>query len=269
MGKLIAVVNQKGGVGKTTTAVNIAVGMALQEKKVLLVDADPQSSATSNLIDKDSISVSIYDCMLEGLTPEKAIIKTKTEGLDILPSHVDFVSAETDMVGIQGREYVFKKMISSVKDNYDYIIVDCGPSLGLIAINVLTAADSVLIPVQCQYFAMEGLAELLNTIKIIQQRFNPTLEYEGIVLTMFHPRNNLDKEVVDNVKRSFINSKTVLNTIVYDNVKLAEAPSYIKSIYEHDISSRGAANYMNLVKEILQRNNDTAFLNEEKQIEDN
>ncbi len=252
MGKIIAVVNQKGGVGKTTTAVNLAVGMALQEKKVLLVDADPQSSATSNLIDKENVSVSIYDCMLEGLAPEKAILKTKTEMLDILPSHVDFVLAETDMVNMQGREYVFKKMIASVKDNYDYIVVDCGPSLGLIAINVLTAADSVLIPVQCQYFAMEGLAELLNTVRIIQQRFNPELTYEGIVLTMFHPRNNLDKEVVENVRKNF--NKVVLNTVIFDNVRLAEAPSYVRSIYEHDISSRGSANYMNLVKEILQNN---------------
>ncbi|MDR0762945.1 MAG: AAA family ATPase [Bacteroidales bacterium] len=265
MGKLIAVVNQKGGVGKTTTAVNLAVGMALQEKKVLLVDADPQSSATSNLVDKESVSVSIYDCMLEGLSPDKAILKTKTEMLDVLPSHVDFVAAETDIVNVQGREFVFRKMIEPVKNNYDYIIVDCGPSLGLIAINVLTAADSVLVPVQCQYFAMEGLAELLNTVKIIQQRFNPELTYEGIVLTMFHPRNNLDKEVVEHVKKSL--GKIVLNTIIFDNVRLAEAPSHIKSIYEHDITSRGATNYMNLVKEILQRNNDTAFSNEEKQIE--
>jgi chromosome partitioning protein len=226
----------------------------------LLVDADPQSSATSNLIDKDSVSVSIYDCMLEGLAPEKAILKTKTELLDILPSHVDFVLAETDMVNIQGREYVFKKMIASVKDNYDYIVVDCGPSLGLIAINVLTAADSVLIPVQCQYFAMEGLAELLNTVRIIQQRFNPELTYEGIVLTMFHPRNNLDKEVVENVRKNF--NKVVLNTVIFDNVRLAEAPSYVMSIYDHDISSKGSSNYMNLVKEILQ-NNSVAAANAE------
>jgi chromosome partitioning protein len=253
MGKIIAIANQKGGVGKTTTAINLAACLAVLEKKVLLIDADPQSNATSGVgIDAHSVKYSLYDCLVNNLDPVEAIISTSTPNLYLLPSHIDLVGAEIEMIEVADREYIMKQMLSKIRDQYDLIIIDCLPSLGLITVNSLTASDSVLIPVQCEYFALEGLGKLLNTIKIVQSRLNNNLDIEGILLTMYDIRLRLSKQVVHEVKTHF--QQMVLNTIIHRNTRLSEAPSFGETIIMHDATSSGAINYLNLAKEILEKN---------------
>jgi len=253
MGKVIAIANQKGGVGKTTTAINLAAGLAVLEHKTLLIDADPQSNSTSGVgFDPRSIENSIYECIIDNVDPLSIILNTSTPFLDLLPSHIDLVGAEIEMIQMPNREKVMMKVVEKVKPNYDFIIIDCSPSLGLITVNALTAADSVIIPVQCEYFALEGLGKLLNTIKIIQTRLNPALDIEGILLTMYDNRLNLSKQVVDEVKTHF--QHIVFHTIINRNIKLGEAPSFGQSIMVHDINSTGAINYLNLAREIIQNN---------------
>jgi chromosome partitioning protein len=253
MGKVIAIANQKGGVGKTTTAINLAAGLAVLEHKTLLVDADPQSNSTSGVgFDPRSIENSIYECIIDNVDPASIIIHTSTPFLDLLPSHIDLVGAEIEMIQMPNREKMMKKVVESVKNAYDFIIIDCSPSLGLITVNALTAADSVIIPVQCEYFALEGLGKLLNTIKIVQSRLNPGLDIEGILLTMYDNRLNLSKQVVEEVKTHF--QQMVFHTIINRNTKLGEAPSFGQTIMMHDIESTGAINYLNLAREILQKN---------------
>ncbi len=266
MGKVIAITNQKGGVGKTTTAISLAASLAVLEYKTLLVDADPQASATSGIgIDPKSIQTSIYECMIDDVNPENVILKTSTPNLDLLPSHIDLVGAEIEMINLPNREKKMKRVIDKVRDNYDMIIIDCSPSLGLITINALTAADSVIIPVQCEYFALEGLGKLLNTIKIVQSNLNPNLDIEGILLTMFDIRLRLSKQVVEEVKTHF--QHLVFDTIINRNTRLGEAPSFGKSIIMHDAQSTGAINYLNLARELLQKNDMTEIKNSERQIE--
>ncbi len=266
MGKVIAITNQKGGVGKTTTAISLAASLAVLEYKTLLVDADPQANATSGIgIDPKSIQTSIYECMIDDVNPENVILKTSTPNLDLLPSHIDLVGAEIEMINLPNREKKMKRVIDKVRDNYDMIIIDCSPSLGLITINALTAADSVIIPVQCEYFALEGLGKLLNTIKIVQSNLNPNLDIEGILLTMFDIRLRLSKQVVEEVKTHF--QHLVFDTIINRNTRLGEAPSFGKSIIMHDAQSTGAINYLNLARELLQKNDMTEIKNSERQIE--
>lgn len=253
MGKIISLANQKGGVGKTTTAINLAASLAVLEQKVLIIDADPQANATSGLgFDLKNIQSSIYECIVDEVDAEKVILKTPIENLDIIPSHIDLVGAEIEMLNLPNREKVLKNSIEHLKDSYDFIFIDCSPSLGLITLNSLTASDSVIIPVQCEYFALEGLGKLLNTIKIIQSRLNRSLEIEGFLLTMFDGRLNLSNQVYEEVKRHF--QEMVFETVIQRNVKLGEAPSYGKPVILYDASSKGAINHMNLAREILQRN---------------
>ncbi len=253
MGKIIALANQKGGVGKTTTAINLAASLAVLEQKVLIIDADPQANATSGLgFDLKNIQSSIYECIVDEIETEKVILKTDIENLDIIPSHIDLVGAEIEMLNLPNREKVLKNAIEHLKEVYDFILIDCSPSLGLITVNALTAADSVIIPVQCEYFALEGLGKLLNTIKIIQNRLNKNLEIEGFLLTMFDGRLNLSNQVYDEVKKHF--QEMVFETVIQRNIKLGEAPSYGKPVILYDASSKGAINHMNLAREILQRN---------------
>ncbi len=254
MGKIIALANQKGGVGKTTTAINLAASLAVLEYKVLVVDADPQANATSGLgIDLNEVEVGIYECIVDGVDPSKAIEKTEIEGLHIIPSHIDLVGAEIEMLNMDNREYIMKKVISKVSNDYDFVIIDCSPSLGLITVNALTAANSVIIPVQCEYFALEGLGKLLNTIKIIQSRLNTELEIEGFLLTMYDSRLRLSNQVVEEVQLHF--QDMVFKTLITRNIRLSEAPSYGKAVIEHDASSKGAINYLNLAREVLEKNN--------------
>jgi chromosome partitioning protein len=256
MGKIITLVNQKGGVGKTTSAINIAASLAVLEYKTLLVDADPQANATSGVgFDPKAIKTSIYECLVNDVKVKDIILQTETPNLDLIPSHLDLVGAEIELINHPNREKIFKQTLAEIKGNYDYIIIDCSPSLGLITVNALTASDSVLIPVQCEYFALEGLGKLLNTIKIVQNRLNPDLEIEGILLTMYDSRLNLSKQVVEEIRRHFEN--IVYDTIIFRNTKLGEAPSFGKPAVMYDAESKGAVNYMNLVREILQRNNAT------------
>jgi chromosome partitioning protein len=253
MGKIISLANQKGGVGKTTTTINLAASLAVLEKKVLIIDADPQANATSGLgFDLKNIQSSIYECIVDEVEAEKVILKTEIANLDIIPSHIDLVGAEIEMLNLPNREKVLKSAIEHLKESYDFILIDCSPSLGLITVNALTASDSVIIPVQCEYFALEGLGKLLNTIKIIQSRLNKDLEIEGFLLTMFDSRLNLSNQVYEEVKHHF--QEMVFETVIQRNIKLGEAPSYGKPVILYDASSKGAINHMNLAREILQRN---------------
>jgi chromosome partitioning protein len=266
MGKVIAIANQKGGVGKTTTAINLAGSFAVLEYKTLIIDADPQANATSGVgFDPKNIKTSIYECIIDEVEPANIILNTQTPFLDLVPAHIDLVGAEIEMINLPNREKMMKKVIAKVKDNYDFIVIDCSPSLGLITVNALTAADSVIIPVQCEYFALEGLGKLLNTIKIVQGRLNPDLDIEGIVLTMFDQRLRLAKQVVEEVKTHF--QQIVFETIIHRNTKLGEAPSYGETIIMHDAGSSGAINYLNLAREILQKNGMTKLRESEKQID--
>jgi chromosome partitioning protein len=253
MGKVIALANQKGGVGKTTTAINLAASLAVLEKKVLIIDADPQANATSGIgLDVRNVEKSIYECLIEGLSAREAITKSEIDGMDIIPSHIDLVGAEIEMLNMEQREHMLKKVIAPVKNDYDYLLIDCSPSLGLITVNALTAADSVMIPVQCEYFALEGLGKLLNTIKIIQGRLNPDLEIEGFVLTMYDSRLRLSNQVVDEVRKHF--QQMVFETIVQRNIKLSEAPSFGKPVVLYDAESKGSVNYLNLAREVITKN---------------
>jgi chromosome partitioning protein len=254
MGKIIAIANQKGGVGKTTSAINLAASLAVLEKRTLLIDADPQANSTSGLgINPKDVESGIYECMVDGVKPNEAIVKNgQLKMLDIMPSHIDLVGAEVEMVSIQHREEKMREALKLIKDDYDFIIIDCSPSLGLITINALTAADSVIIPVQCEYFALEGLGKLLNTIKIIQTRLNPNLEIEGILLTLYDSRTSLGNQVVEEVRTHF--QKMTFKTIIPRNVKLSESPSFGLPAIVHDAESKGAISYLNLANEILKKN---------------
>ncbi len=265
MGKIIAIANQKGGVGKTTTAINLSASFAVLEYKTLLVDADPQANSTSGVgFDPRNIKTSIYECIIDDVEPQNIILNTKTPYLDLIPAHIDLVGAEIEMINLPNREKMMRKVINKVKDNYDFIIIDCSPSLGLITVNSLTAADSVIIPVQCEYFALEGLGKLLNTIKIIQTRLNNDLDIEGILLTMFDVRLRLSKQVVEEVKTHF--QQMVFDTLINRNTRLSEAPSFGETIIMHDADSTGAINYLNLAREILQKNELTNINQSDKQI---
>jgi chromosome partitioning protein len=265
MGKVISLANQKGGVGKTTTAINLAASLAVLEQKVLLIDADPQANATSGSgFDLRNIKTSIYECLIEEVNPRDIILKSEIDGLDLIPSHIDLVGAEIEMLNMPNREKMLKTVIEKVKDDYDFILIDCSPSLGLITVNALTAADSVIIPVQCEYFALEGLGKLLNTIKIIQTRLNPELQIEGFLLTMYDSRLRLSNQVVDEVKKHF--QQMVFDTIIQRNIKLSEAPSYGKPVILYDAASSGSANHLNLARELLQKNNKTEMAGAEQRV---
>lgn len=263
MAKIIAIANQKGGVGKTTTAINLAASLGVLEKKVLIVDSDPQANSTSGLgHDPKNVKASIYDCFINEVEISDIILTTETPFVDILPSNIDLVGAEIEMINLPNREYMLKANLDKVRDSYDFIVIDCSPSLGLITINSLVASDSVIIPVQCEYFALEGLGKLLNTIKIVQNKLNQELEIEGILLTMYDTRLNLSNQVVDEVKTHF--QQMVFDTIIHRNTKLGEAPSFGESVIMMDASSKGAINYLNLAKEVLQNNDLTKIKAEDK-----
>jgi chromosome partitioning protein len=253
MSKIIALANQKGGVGKTTSSINLAASLAVLEYRTLLVDADPQANSTSGIgFDPRNIKNSIYECIINNINPHDAIQKTDTPNLDLLPAHIDLVGAEIEMINLTNREYKMKAVLESIRDEYDFIIIDCSPSLGLITINALTAADSVIIPVQCEYFALEGLGKLLNTIKIVQSRLNTQLQIEGILLTMYDVRLRLSNQVVDEVRTHF--EDMVFDTIIQRNTRLSEAPSFGISVIMHDANCKGAVNYLNLAREIIRKN---------------
>ncbi len=253
MGRIIAIANQKGGVGKTTTTVNLAAALGVLEKKVLLIDADPQANATSGLgLDVESVEIGTYQVLEHTATPKEALLTTESPNVDLIPAHIDLVAIEIELVDKSEREYMLKNSLQSVKDDYDYILIDCAPSLGLITLNSLVAADAVIIPIQCEYFALEGLGKLLNTIKSVQQIHNPELDIEGLLLTMFDARLRLSNQVVEEVRKHF--SSMVFDTIVHRNIRLSEAPSYGESIISYDATSKGAVNYLNLANEILNKN---------------
>ncbi len=265
MSKVIAIANQKGGVGKTTTAINLAAALAVLEYKTLIIDADPQANATSGLgFEPKNIKKSIYECIVDNSNPKDAILETNTPNLDLIPAHIDLVGAEIEIINLPNREKMMQKAVNKIKDEYDFVFIDCSPSLGLITINALTAANSVIIPVQCEYFALEGLGKLLNTIKIVQNRINTDLEIEGLVLTMYDPRLRLSNQVVEEVKSHF--KQLVFNTIIQRNIKLGEAPSFGETIIMHDAQSKGAVNHLNFARELLQNNNMTKIKKSDKKI---
>ncbi len=256
MGKIIAIANQKGGVGKTTTTVNLAASLGVLEKSVLVIDADPQANATSGLgIEVDEIEVGTYQMLEHTIDARETIIKTSSPNVDLIPSHIDLVAIEIELVDKDAREYMLKKAIGDLTDQYDFILIDCAPSLGLLTLNALTSADSVIIPIQCEYFALEGLGKLLNTIKSVQRIHNPDLDIEGMLLTMYDSRLRLSNQVVSEVKKHF--GDMVFDTIIQRNVRLGEAPSYGESIIKYDASSKGATNYLNMADELLKKNRET------------
>ena len=265
MARIIGIANQKGGVGKTTTAINLAASLAVLEFKTLLVDADPQANSTTGIgFDLQNITKSLYDCMVEEGTASEVILKTEMAYLDLIPSHIDLVGAEIEMINYPNREGVLKKILEEVRAQYDFIIIDCSPSLGLITVNALVASDSVVVPVQTEFFALEGLGKLLNTVKIVQNRLNTELQIEGILMTMYDGRLRLCNQVVSEVRRHF--EEMVFNSIIHRNTKLSEAPSFGKPVILYDADSKGSVNYLNLAKEILQKNNMTKMANAAKQL---
>jgi chromosome partitioning protein len=266
MGKIISIANQKGGVGKTTTAINLACSLAVLDYKTLLVDCDPQANATTgNGIDLKNVQLSIYDSLVNETDADQVILQTETPNLSLFPAHLDLVGAEIELINHPNREKKLSQVLNKIKDNYDFIIIDCSPSLGLITVNSLTASDSVIIPVQCEFFALEGLGKLLNTIKIVQSRLNPELNIEGILMTMYDGRLRLCNQVVEEVKNHF--DDVVFQTIIHRNTRLGEAPSLGKPVILYDAECTGSLNYLNLAKEILQKNDLTKIKNADKQLE--
>ena len=266
MAKAIAVANQKGGVGKTTTAINLAASLAVLEMKTLLVDADPQANSTTGVgFDLHNVTQSLYDCMVNDIPARDVILKSEVPNLDTIPSHIDLVGAEIEMINYPNRETVLKNILEPVRDEYDFIIIDCSPSLGLITVNALTASDAVIVPVQTEFFALEGLGKLLNTIKIVQSRLNTSLQIEGILMTMYDGRLRLCNQVVSEVRKHF--DELVFNTIIHRNTRISEAPSVGKPVILYDAYSKGTMNYLNLAKEVLQKNNMTKISQEERILE--
>jgi len=253
MGKIISLANQKGGVGKTTTTINLAASLAALEKKVLIVDFDPQANSALGLgLDVKKLKNTIYECLIGHIDIRTAICDTELDNMKIIPSNANLVAVEIEMVNLPGREKILREVLSPIKDEFDYIFIDCSPSLGLITLNALTTADSVIIPVQCEFYALEGIAQLLNTIKLVKSQLNPALEIEGFLLTMYDARTRLNNQVVDEVKKFF--SDMVFETIIQRNIKLSEAPSFGQSVLAYDAESKGAQNYMQLAQELIEKN---------------
>lgn len=266
MARIIGIANQKGGVGKTTTAINLAASLGILEYKTLLVDADPQANSTTGIgFDLQNVTRSLYDCMVNEATAREVLLKTDIPHLDLIPSHIDLVGAEIEMINYPNREQVLRSILRPVSPDYDFIIIDCSPSLGLITVNALSGSDSVIVPVQCEFFALEGLGKLLNTIKIVQNRLNKNLAIEGILMTMYDTRLRLSNQVVSEVRRHF--EELVFNTIIHRNTRLSEAPSFGKPVILYDADSKGSINYLNLAKEILQKNNLTRMTKAERILE--
>ena len=266
MARIIGVANQKGGVGKTTSAINLAASLAVLEFRTLLVDADPQANSTTGVgFDLHNITQSLYDCMVNDVSAKDVVLKSEIPNLDVVPSHIDLVGAEIEMINYPNRESVLKNILEPMRADYDFIIIDCSPSLGLITVNALTASDAVIVPVQTEFFALEGLGKLLNTIKIVQSRLNTALEIEGILMTMYDGRLRLCNQVVSEVRKHF--DELVFNTIIHRNTRISEAPSVGKPVILYDAYSKGAINYLNLAKEILQKNNMTRIRQEERVLE--